>query len=85
MEVVWLLESIRIEFFFNLLFFYWSIVDLQCHVSFRSIYIMLYMYIYILFQIIFPCKLLQNIEYSSLCYIVGPCWLSILYIYFTSP
>ena len=23
--------------------------------------------------------LLQDIEYSSLCYTVGPCWLSILY------
>ena len=36
--------------------------------------------IYILFQILFPYRLLQNIEYSSLCYIVGSCWLSILYI-----
>ena len=32
-------------------------------------------YIYILFS-----KLLQGIEYSSLCYIVGPCSLPILYI-----
>ena len=29
------------------------------------------------FQIIFPYRLLQNIEYSSLCYRVGSCWLSI--------
>ena len=29
-----------------------------------------YIYIYILFRILFPCKLLQNIEYSSLCYAV---------------
>ena len=36
-------------------------------------------YIYF-FQILFPYRLLQNIEYSSLCYTVGPCWLSILYI-----
>ena len=35
-------------------------------------------YIYILFQILFPFKLLQSIEQSSLCYTVGPCWLSIL-------
>ena len=28
----------------------------------------------------FPYRLLENIKYSSLCYIVGPCWLSILYI-----
>ena len=34
----------------------------------------------ILFQILFPFRLLQNIEQSSLCYIIGPCWLSILNI-----
>ena len=34
----------------------------------------------ILFQILFPFWLLQNIEQSSLCYSVGPCWLSILNI-----
>ena len=32
------------------------------------------------FQIFFPYRLLQNIEYSSLCYTVGPYWLFILYI-----
>ena len=32
----------------------------------------------ILFQVLFPFRLLQNIEQSSLCYTVGPCWLSIL-------
>ena len=31
------------------------------------------------FQILFPYRLLQNIEYSSLCYTLGPCWLSILH------
>ena len=34
----------------------------------------------ILFQIIFPFRLLHNIEQNSLCYTVGPCWLSILSI-----
>ena len=34
----------------------------------------------ILFQILFAFRLLQNIEQSSLCYTVGPCWLSILNI-----
>ena len=29
-----------------------------------------------IFQILSPYLLLQNIEYSSLCYTVGPCWLS---------
>ena len=28
-----------------------------------------------------PCRLLQNIAYISLCYTVGPCWLSIIYMY----
>ena len=35
-------------------------------------------YIYLLFQILFHYWLLQDIEYSSLCYTVGP-WLPILY------
>ena len=43
------------------------------------IYIYIYIYIYILFQILFHCRLLQHIEYSSLCYTVGLCCLSILY------
>ena len=30
-------------------------------------------HIYLLFQIIFPYLLLQNIEYSSLCYTIGRC------------
>ena len=33
----------------------------------------------ILFQILSPHGSLQNIEQSSLCSTVGPCWLSILY------
>ena len=33
----------------------------------------------ILFQILFSFRLLQSIEQSSLCYIVGPCWVSSLY------
>ena len=39
-----------------------------------------FIYIYILFHILVHHGLLQNIGYSSLCYVVGPCWLSILYI-----
>ena len=34
--------------------------------------------IYALLKILFPYVLLQNVKYSSLCYIVGPFWLSIL-------
>ena len=40
----------------------------------------IHIHIFILFQILYPYRLLQNIEYSSLCYTVGPCALSILYI-----
>ena len=38
------------------------------------------MQVSILFQILFPFRLLQNVEQSSLCYTVGPCWLSMLNI-----
>ena len=37
-----------------------------------------HIHVSILFQIIFPFGLLQSIEQNSLCYTVGPCWLSIL-------
>ena len=43
-------------------------------------YIYIYIYIYILVHILFHYGLSQDIEYSSLCYTVGPCCLSILYI-----
>ena len=36
-------------------------------------------YTHILFQILFSYTLLNFIEYSSLWYTVGPCWLTILY------
>ena len=39
----------------------------------------LHLQVSLLFHILFPYKLLQNIEQSSLCCTVGPCWLSILY------
>ena len=42
--------------------------------------LVIHIHIVILFQIILPFRLLQNIEESSLCYTVGPCWLSILNI-----
>ena len=40
----------------------------------------IHVHIFILFKILFLYRLSQNIELSSLCYTVGPCWLSILYI-----
>ena len=44
------------------------------------IYMYIYIYIYVPFQILFHSRLLQHIEYSSLCDTKGPCCLSILYI-----
>ena len=41
-------------------------------------YIYINIYTYVLFQILFHYRLLQDTEYSSLCYTVGPC-LPILY------
>ena len=62
-------------------FFNWSIVDLPCCVSFWcTAKWFSYTYIDILFHILFHHGLLQDIEYSSLFYTVGPCRLSILYI-----
>ena len=37
-------------------------------------------HIFIHFQILYPHRLLQNIECTSLCCTLGSCWLSILYI-----
>ena len=38
----------------------------------------IHVHVSILFQILFKFKLLQSLEQSSLCYTVGPCWLSVL-------
>ena len=68
--------------------FYWSIVDLQCCVfllysKVAQLYI-LYIYVkcmYIFFfHIPFHSGFSQGIGHSFLCYTVGPCCLSILYI-----
>ena len=73
--IYWIVHSFFIDFFF------WSIVDLQCCVGFG--------YIAKWFSYINTCiciysfsnsYLLQDIEYGSLCYTGGLCWLSILYI-----
>jgi len=73
-----------VSFYFKkiYLFFYWSIVDLQCCISFRSAkwFRYIYAYIRIIFQILFPYMLLQNIVYSSLYCTVGPCYLPIWHI-----
>ena len=40
----------------------------------------LVIHVSILFQSLFPFRLLCNIEQHSLCYTIGPCWLSALNI-----
>ena len=85
-RVHWTKDSLYLFFYFKYVFkifiLYWIIVDLQ-HISFKCTtkwFSYTYIHVSILFQILSPFKLLQNIEYSFLCYTVGPCWLSVLYI-----
>ena len=76
------------------LFFYWHIIDLHHLISFRCIpkwFIYIYMCVCvcvcILFQILFPYRLLQSIEYNSLCYTVGSClsiWYIVMCVYYIS-
>ena len=68
--------------FFLIFILYGGIVDEQSCVSFRCTakWTVIHIHVSILFQILFPFRLLQNTEQSALCYTVGPCWLSILNI-----
>ena len=66
-------------FFFN--FYFILQYSSQCCVSgVQHSDSVIHLHVSILFQILFPFRLLQNIEQRSLCYTVGPCWLSILNI-----
>ena len=66
---------------------YSKVIQIYIYIH-THIYVCVYIYIYIythththtLYQILFPYRLLQNTEYSSLCCTVGPCWLSSLYV-----
>ena len=64
----------RNKVFFLLKYSWFTVFQVNSQVS------QLYIYVSILLQFILHCRLLQNIEYSSQCYRVDPCWLSILYI-----
>ena len=60
---------------------YWNIADLQCGINFRCIAQWLrYPYTDILLHFLFHYALSKHIEYTSLCYTVGPCCSSILHV-----
>ena len=63
------------------LFSKWNIVDLKCCASLWCKAKWLgYTHMYILFYIIFYYGLLWDTDYGSLCFMLGSCYLSILYI-----
>ena len=66
--------------FFKLLILYWTIIDYQAVLvsGVQQSDSVIHIPVSILFQIPFQLRLLHNIEQSSLCYTVDPCWLSIL-------
>ena len=60
-------------------------VDLQCVHFWHTVKWFRYLYVYlsvcIPFHIIFHCRLLQGIEYTSLCYTVSPCCLPTFFFF----
>ena len=71
--------KLYILFSFNFIS-YWSTADLNVVLISGVQQSDSVIHISILFQILFPFRLLQSIKQSSLCYTAGPCWLSILNI-----
>ena len=71
-------KSMFCEMFIFLIYFFqvqltYSVVIISAIQQSDSV---IHIYIYILFHILFHYDLSQDIEYSSLCYTVGPCCLS---------
>jgi len=52
----------------------------QVYSTVIQLYMLIYMYYVFYFYTLFHYRSLQDIDYISLCYTVGPCWLSILCI-----
>ena len=71
----WLYSFLKCKFIIYI--YYWCIIDLQCYINFRCTAKWIQLYI---FQILSTYSLLQNIEYSSLCYTVSLCWLPIIFV-----
>ena len=57
---------------------YWSINHVMLVSGIQQSDSIILIHVAILSKILFLCRLLQSIEQSSLCYILGPCWLSVL-------
>ena len=70
------LSFFKFNFYFILRYSWFTVL---CQFQVDSRVIQFYIYIYP-FSDSFPFMLLQSIEQSSLCYLVGPCWLYILYV-----
>ena len=68
------------SFFFKPFTLYWGIADYQFYESFRwtAKGPVIHIYISTLPQTPFPSRLPHNLGQISMCYTVGPCWLSIL-------
>ena len=64
----------------NFFKFYWSTVDYTMLCYFLLYSKLTRLYVHILFHILFHCGLSQDTEYSSLCYTIGFCCLSIIYM-----
>ena len=81
-----LLQGIFLTQGWNPYLLHWQAYSLTTEPLRKPIYISIYIemflsrYIHVPFQILFPFRLLQNIEYTFLCYTIGPCWLATLYI-----
>ena len=75
----WLAAKLVYNYVFTM---YWHVIDLQCCVSFWCTWSdsVICIHVFTLSRILFPCRLIQNIEYRFLCYTFSPRWLSVLCI-----
>ena len=81
LDIGFLVESFY--FFFNFLFFIGVelINDVVIIPGGQQRDSAIHIHVFILPQTPIPSSLLHNIEQSSLCYTVRPCWLSILFLF----
>ena len=66
------------SFFKNILLVYsWFTCYVMLVLGVQQSDSIVHIYIFIIFQMPFPYRLLQNTEWSSQCYTVDPCWLQL--------